>query len=357
MIKLYDLVFEARIKNDIDLGDKTQEFEKKLALMDEADNNRLIETVRTFNDTEKEQFKSLINRYSSVTDLTAPTTPMEVKIAKLYVKGGNIGPGEVLFHLELEDSSMVADTNHDLVVKGKVWEVKKIDTITTIKKGDRGGSFRTAKKGIVSQFNFAQNLYKMVFFLERVTKLLPKFEEDFDDISPDLLNSLRKWSRNITKKYTPMQAILQGEQSFKLRKFMVKLINDIKAEIEVNTDDEFTTVKFGGVNITPAEKSIDPVSISNMGDDSVTLNFISDSTLKILEILNELPYAREGDFETDLDDAVQQVIKGLPNLILFSFEGKLLVVPEEKLEDSLEFDTISQNGINLRPKPEVWEKL
>lgn len=221
----------------------------------------------------------------------------------------------------------------------------------------KGGSFRTAKKGIVSQFGFAQNLYKMVFFLERVTNLLPKFEEDFDDISPDLLNSLRKWSQNITKKYTPMQAILQGEQSAKLRKFMVKLINDIKAEIEINTDDEFTTVKFGGVNINPTEKSIDPVSISNMGDNSVTLNFIGDSTLKILEILNELPYAREGDFETDLDDAVQQVIKGLPNLILFSFEGKLLVVPEEKLEDSLEFDTISQNGINLRPKPEIWTSL
>ena len=62
-----------------------------------------------------------------------------------------------------------------------------------------------------------------------------------------------------------MQAILQGEQSAKLRKFMIKLINDIKAEIEINTDDEFTTVKFGGVNVNPTEKGIDPVSISNMG--------------------------------------------------------------------------------------------
>ena len=27
---------------------------------------------------------------------------------------------------------------------------------------------------------------------------------------------------------------------------MIKIINDIKSEIEVNTDDEFTNVKFGG---------------------------------------------------------------------------------------------------------------
>ena len=55
---------------------------------------------------------------------------------------------------------------------------------------------------------------------------------------------------------------------------MIKLINDIKAEIEINTDDEFTTVKFGGVNVNPTEKGIDPVSILKSDDDSVTLNFI-----------------------------------------------------------------------------------
>ena len=33
MIKLYELVFEAIEKNDIDLGDKTQEFNEKLELM------------------------------------------------------------------------------------------------------------------------------------------------------------------------------------------------------------------------------------------------------------------------------------------------------------------------------------
>ena len=56
---------------------------------------------------------------------------------------------------------------------------------------------------------------------------------------------------------------------------MIKLINDIKAEIEINTDDEFTTVKFGGVNVNPTEKGIDPVSILICSDDdSVTLNFI-----------------------------------------------------------------------------------
>ena len=40
---------------------------------------------------------------------------------------------------------------------------------------------------------------------------------------------------------------------------------------------------------------------------------------------------REGDFNTDLDDAVQQVIKDLPSIIIFSFEGKLLV-DKEKLK-------------------------
>ena len=33
MIKLYDLVFEDIEKNNIDLGDKTQEFNEKLELM------------------------------------------------------------------------------------------------------------------------------------------------------------------------------------------------------------------------------------------------------------------------------------------------------------------------------------
>ena len=36
MIKLYKLLVEALVKNDIDLGDKTQEFNEKLELMDQS---------------------------------------------------------------------------------------------------------------------------------------------------------------------------------------------------------------------------------------------------------------------------------------------------------------------------------
>jgi|TARA_R110000744_G_C19272795_1_gene552693 hypothetical protein len=359
MIKLYDLVFEKKeeIRKGItfDLGDKQQEFLDKLDLMSVKQQNQLIDFVSKLNDIEKKELGFLLNRFSDVKNLKPPKTTLEVALAKLYVQGGNIGPGEILFHLELEDSSMIGDTNHDLIVKGKVWEIKGVDH-------EKGGPFRTAKKGTVSKFDFAQNLYKMVFFLDKVTSVLPKLEDDFQDISPKLLNRLREWNQylksktGIEGKFTPAEAIYQGEQSKKARDFIIATINDIKDEIKVNTDNEFTTVKFGGVNVNPTEKGIDPVSVTKVDDDddSVTLNFIKDSTIKVLEILNELPYIREGDFQTDFNDGINQLINDLPNLILFSLQGKMLIVMEDETAEYIEFSGISQNNIQLKIKYDVW---
>ena len=97
------------------------------------------------------------------------------------------------------------------------------------------------------------------------------------------------WTKIVSNKYSPREAILNGAHSEGFRRAMIKIIDAVKDEIEVNTDDEFTTVKFGGVNVTPKNKGINPVSIGSIDDDSVTLNFIGKDTLEVLGILNELP--------------------------------------------------------------------
>ena len=354
MIKLYDLLTEAIVEstiveNDIDLGDKTQEFQEKLELMSKGQQKLVIDFVDKLNDTEKKEFKSLINRYSSVSDLKAPKTPLELDIAKLQI-ARVIGPGEILFHLQLEGSTMVKEGNtHDLSVKGKVWEVKLVN--------GSGGPFNPAKLGKITNFPFSRNLYNMVFFLDKVTAVLPKLEEDFEDISLELLDALRKWDTTISTKFTPSQAIYQGEIGKGIRDFMINIIKIIKDEIEVNTDNEFTTVKFGGINVTPRDKGIDPVSINNIDDDSVTLNFIGKSTLKVLEILNELPYAKEGDFQTDIDDSIKEVLKDMPSMIIFSYNGKMAIIDENELVDKIIFDNITQNTFILKVEPKFWATL
>jgi len=363
MIKLYDLVFEAKQPNRKPnyvktLGDKTEEFEEKLALMSNEGNNLLIETVNRLKGGQIEEFKSLINKYSNVKDLKGVNTPLEKKIA--LIKPGNTGPGEVLFHLELEDSTMVGDTTHDLIVKGKIWEVKFVTGAGESKFGKELKSdtnIKLAKKGKASQFKFNQNLLKMVFFLDRVTEVLPKLEEDFQDISPRLLSALKAWEENFSSTFTPKQAILQGSHSEKFRNAMIKIITIIKSEIEINTDNEFTTVKFGGVNVNPTEKGIDPVSITKVDDDddSVTLNFIKDSTIKVLEILNELPYARKGDFNMDMEEAVIESLKDMPNMIVWGLDGKILVMEKSQLEDNFEFSNVTQGDLVIKIKDEVWK--
>ena len=79
MIKLYDLVFEDIEKNDIDLGDKTQEFNEKLELMSPKLQNVLIGLVTKLNDTEKKELGSLINKYPDIKGLESPKTPLEKK--------------------------------------------------------------------------------------------------------------------------------------------------------------------------------------------------------------------------------------------------------------------------------------
>tara|TARA_R110001606_G_C15281943_1_gene640637 strand:+ start:93 stop:1139 length:1047 start_codon:yes stop_codon:yes gene_type:complete len=348
MIKLYDLVFEDIEKNDIDLGDKTQEFNEKLELMSPKLQNVLIGLVTKLNDTEKKELGSLINKYPDIKGLESPKTPLEKKIALLQVQRV-IGPGEILFHLELQDSSMVGDTSHDLMVKGKVWEIKFVK--------ESGGPFNPAKLGKITNFPFSRNLYNMVFFLDKVTAALPKLEEDFEDISPELLDALRKWNTRISNKFSPAQAIYQGELGRGIRDFMIDLIKIIKDEIEINTDDEFTTVKFGGINVTPKDKGIDPVSIQNIDNDSVTLNFIGKNTIKVLEILNELPYAREGDFQTDIDDSIKKVLEGMPSMIIWSNNGKMAIIDKDELVDKIVFDNITQNTFILKVEPKFWSTL
>ena len=244
---------------------------------------------------------------------------------------------------------MVGDTSHDLMVKGKVWEIKFVK--------ESGGPFNPAKLGKITQFPFSRNLYNMVFFLDKVTAALPKLEEDFEDISPELLDALRKWNTRISTKFSPSQAIYQGELGRGIRDFMIDLIKIIKDEIEINTDDEFTTVKFGGINVTPKDKGIDPVSIQNIDNDSVTLNFIGKNTIKVLEILNELPYAREGDFQTDIDDSIKKVLEGMPSMIIWSNNGKMAIIDKDELVDKIVFDNITQNTFILKVEPKFWSTL
>lgn len=166
MIKLYELLTEAiaeatMVENNIDLGDKTQEFQEKLELMSSKNQTLLIDFVEKLNDSEKKELGSLINRYSSVNNLKAPKTSFEIKLSLLFVNP--VGPGEILFHLELQDSNMdIGDqTNHDLIVKGKIWEVKKVIGITpnaipTSKPNQPKTNFRLAKKGKASNLNLIQ---------------------------------------------------------------------------------------------------------------------------------------------------------------------------------------------------------
>ena len=85
MIKLYDLVFEADVKRKPNyvktLGDKTEEFEEKLALMPPEASNELIAVVNRLKGSQLEEFKSLINRFPSVKNLKGPQTPFEKKLA------------------------------------------------------------------------------------------------------------------------------------------------------------------------------------------------------------------------------------------------------------------------------------
>ncbi len=360
MIKLYDLISEAnkakgvtRLRNNLDLGDKNEEFQEKLDTMSSGDQNVLIPFVRRLikkGDSRIEEFKNLLNRFPKVEDLEAPKTPLELNIAR--IKDGTSGPGELLFHLELQDSKMDvgSQTNHDLIVKGKVWEVKKVSK--------NGGPFRLAKKGAIGTFKVGRDLYKMVEYLDQVSNMLPRLKEDFKDISPRLLKALGYWTKIVSNKYSPREAILNGAHSEGFRRAMIKIIDAVKDEIEVNTDDEFTYVKFGGVNVGSKEKGINPVNIQKIDDDSVLLNFIGRDTLEVLEILNKLPYVEEGDFNTEMrKNIVIQALKDMPSMIIFSYEGTIAIFDKTELVDNLEFSNITQQNLTLNVKPEVWEKL
>jgi hypothetical protein len=372
MIKLYDLILEAevtRLRNNLDLGDKNEEFQEKLDTMSPGDQNVLVPFVRRLirrGDSRIEEFKNLLNRFSKVEDLKAPKTPLEREIAAL--EPGTAGPGELLFHLELQDSNMdVGDkTNHDLIVKGKVWEVKKVDGIEKGVRRDKQPitNFRLAKKGRASKFKFNTDLLKTVILLDKIIKN-SNVEDDLSDISPRLQTALDLWQERISKSpnkpdgNSPKEAILQGDHSQGFRKIMIKLINIIKSEIEVNTDDEFTNVRFGGVNVVPKEMGIDPISTNNVSgdDDSITLNFIGKSTLKAIEILNDLPYARDADFINDMDDAVMEALEDMPSMIIWGDkDGKILIVEKDKFNDVFEFSSVTQGNLIIKIKDEVWKK-
>ncbi len=346
MIKLYDLVFEDIEKNDIDLGDKTQEFNEKLELMLPEVQKLLIDFIGKLNNSEKKELGSLLNKYSSVNNLKAPQTPFEIKLAQLDKRP--IGPGEILFHLELQDSTMVGDTNHDLIVKGKIWEVKQVQ--------NSGGPFRGAKESKLNKFKFSEKLLKIVSYIDEVVNRLPKLGDDFEEISPELFANLKEWDQIIANKYSPRLAILAGELSVKVRNWLIKTINAIKKEIEVNTDDEFTYVKFGGVNVGSKEKGIDPVNIQRVDDDTVTLNFIGRDTLEVLEVLNDMDYIGQDDFEMDLNNAVEQITIDFPSLIAFSYGGKIAIIPQKEIKNQVKIAGITQGAITLAVKDEFFQK-
>ncbi len=357
MIKLYNLVFEDIEKNNIDLGEKTQEFNEKVELMKPEDQKILIDFVKKLNDSEKKELGSLLNKYPSVEKLEAPQTSMEKLIAVKLIRQG-VGPGEILFHLELQDSSMIGDTNHDLTVKGKVWEVKKVDgtapsKIATSKHNKPNTKFILAKKGRASQFKFNTDLLKTVILLDKIVAN-SKLEDDFNDISPRLKAALDMWEKKLYST-NPREAILRGDHNNAFKDAMIKIINIIKSEIEVNTDNEFTNVRFGGVGVAAKEKGIDPVSIQNIDDDSVTLNFIGKDTLRAIEILNDLPYAQEADFENDLDMAVFEAMEDMPSMIIFSLiDKKLLVIEKEKFKDYFEFGGVTQGNLVIQVNHDIW---
>lgn len=337
-MKFYNLLLEI-------LDDNV--FREKLSTMAKKDQEELISLVEGLSEDEKSQFKSLLNRYSSALQLESPKSDLELKIEKLALKGKNIGPGEILFHLQLKNSTMVGDTTHDLMVGTEVYEVKKVKK--------NGGPLRPGKKGKITKFEFAGNLYKMISYLDRVTELLPQIEDDLKDISPKLLSALESYNNQITSKYTPRQAILQGELSVKVRNYMIDTINTIKKEIEQNTDDEFTTVKFGGIGVSTRDKSIEPVKIDQVDGDTITLDFIGKDVIKILEVLNEFPYVREGDFEGDLKNAIDEILSDFPSMIIYSTEANILkTIPKERIKESFVIDSISQNDIRFKVNPDIW---
>ena len=339
-MKLYDLILEV-------LDD--QVFKQKLDTMPPKTHNALIKFAEGLDESEKKEFKSLFNRYSSPTQLKAPNGSLELELNKLKAgKGTNIGPGEILFHLQLKNSSMMGDTNHDLTVGGEVWEVKEVRV--------GGGPFRGAKKSKISQFKFGSNLYKMITIIDRIAEQLSEVGDDIGDISPKLLAALRNWNENITKTYTPKQAILQGELSGKFRAYLVRTLKIIQQEVKKNIDNEFTTVKFGGVNVNTRDRSIEPIKIDKVDDNSITLDFIERDVIKFLEVLNEFPYAKEGDFEADIQDSVDAITSQIPSLIVFSSEaGKLVVIPKEKVPEDIVFASISQGEIRFKVNPDVWK--
>ena len=67
-----------------------------------------------------------------------------------------------------------------------------------------------------------------------------------------------------------------------------------------------------------------------------------------MEILNELPYAREGDFIQDLNDAAKEVLNEFPSAIIFTFNGKIAVIDKDELSEKIVFDTVSQGNVILR---------
>ena len=361
MIKLYDLIFEVkgRLKNYADLGDKNEEFEAKLATMGDAENNLLIkQVVGRLKGSQLEEFKNLLNKYSDVKDLEAPKTPLEKSIANLAPNP--TGPGEILFHLELQDSSMETKgiTQHDLIVKGKVWEVKKVTGLKPEKTSVPNKpqtTFSLAGKGKISQFKFNMDLLKTVIILDKIIEN-SKLEDEFNDISPNLRTALDQYEAKIHKN-SPRESILKGDHGIGFRKKMIEIINTIKSEIEVNTDDEYTNVRFGGVGIIPKEKGIDPVSIQSIDGDSVTLNFIGRDTLKAIEILNDLPYVQDADFENDLDAAAIEGMKDMPSMIIWGLDGRIIIIEKDKFEEVFEFGGISRGDLQVRVKQEVWRNL
>ena len=336
-MKLYDLLLEV-------LDDKV--FEQKLNTMPEKDQKELINLVKGLNPEEKKEFRSLLNRYSSPSQLKAPSSNLELKIEELAAKGKNIGPGEILFHLQIKNSSMVGDTTHDLTIGGEVWEVKKVT--------ERGGPLRPGKKGKITQFKFSGKMFEMVSYLDKVTELLPNIQDDLQDISPELLSALEQYNEIIATKYTPKEAILRGELSGKVRQYIVNTINTIKKEIEQNTDDEFTTVKFGGVGVPVKNKGIGPVKVDKLDGDSITLDFIGGDVVKILEILNEFPYVEEGDFGEDISNAVLEILSDFPSLIVYSAK-KLVAIPKERVTKDLVLASISQGDIRFKVSSEIWK--
>ena len=186
-----------------------------------------------------------------------------------------------------------------------------------------------------------------------------QLEEDFNNISPRLQTALDLWQENVYKdketSKTPKETILQGDHNDEFRRKMIKIINIIKSEIEVNTDNEFTNVRFGGVGIVPKEKGIDPVSINTVNDDSITLNFIGRDTLKAIEKLNDLPYVQDADFINDMDAAVMEALEDMPSMIIWGQDGKILIIEKEKFKEIFEFGGVSQGNLQVKVKDDVWK--